>query len=92
MGLLPGHAENSLYNVFGVDWDLSKVSGLTGTSLHYETTIFAANAGVGRTGASGLLGQTGVSLIGYQGTFNTKTAVLSLATNTRSTATISPTS
>ena len=80
VGLLPGHTENSLYNILGVDWDLSKVSGLTGTSLHYETTIFAANAGVGRTGASGFLGQTGDALVGYQGTFNTKTAVLSVAT------------
>lgn len=80
VGLLPGHTENSLYNILGVDWDLSKVSGLVGTSLHYETTIFAANAGVGRTGASGFLGQTGDALVGYQGTFNTKTAVLSVAT------------
>ena len=80
VGLIPGQGENSLYNILGVDWDLSKVSGLTGTSLHYETTIFAANAGVGATGATGFLGKTGDSLLGYQGTFNTKTAVLSVAT------------
>ena len=74
-GLVPGNLENSLYNILGVDWDLSKVSGLKGTSLHYETTIFAANTGVNR-----FLGQTGDTLLGYQGTFNTKTAVLSVAT------------
>ncbi len=80
VGLVPGNSENSLYNILGVDWDLSKVSGLTGTSLHYETTIFAANTDIGRTGATGFLGQTGDSLLGYQGTFNQKTAVLSVAT------------
>ena len=79
-GLIPGNSENSLYNILGIDWDLSKVSGLTGTSLHYETTIFAANTDIGRTGATGFLGQTGDTLLGYQGTFNQKTAVLSVAT------------
>jgi porin len=79
-GLIAGNSENSLYNILGVDWDLSKVSGLRGTSLHYETTIFAGNTDIGRTGATGFLGQTGDSLLGYQGTFNQKTAVLSVAT------------
>ncbi len=79
-GLIPGNSENSLYNILGVDWDLSKVGGPKGTSLHYETTIFGANTDIGRTGAAGFLGQTGDTLLGYQGTFNQKTAVISVAT------------
>ena len=79
-GLVPGNSENSLYNILGVDWDLSKVSDLHGTSLHYETTIFAANTDIGRTPAVGFLGQTGDALLGYQGTYNQKTAVISVAT------------
>lgn len=79
-GLIPGQSENSLYNILGVDWDLSKVSALRGTSLHYETTIFAGNTDIGSTGATGFLGQTGDALLGYQGTFNQKTAVISVAT------------
>ena len=80
VGLIPGKSENSLYNILGADWDLSKVSELKGTSLHYETTIFAANTNLGRTGATGFLGQTGDTLLGYQGTYNKRTAVLSVAT------------
>jgi porin len=73
-GLVPGKTENSLYNILGVDVDLSKTTGLRGTSLHYETTIFAGNTNFG------FLGQTGDSLVGYQGTYNKRTAVLSVAT------------
>ena len=73
-GLMPGYSENSLYNIFGVDIDLGKRTSLTGTSLHYETTIFAANTNFG------FLAEAGDSLTGYQGTYNKRTAVISLAT------------
>ena len=73
-GLKPGHVENSDYNIIGVDYDLGKRWGLTGSFLHYETTIFALNANYG------FLGQVGDTMLGYQGTANTKPAILSVAT------------
>jgi porin len=73
-GLRPGHAENSLYNILGVDVDLAQ-RGLGGSSLHYETTIFAGN-----TNIDTFLQQVGDNGIGYQGTYNKRVAVLSLAT------------
>ena len=74
-GLRPGYAENTIYNILGFDVDLSKISSLKGSTLHYETTIFAGN-----TDADSFLGQTGDSLVGYQGTYNIRAEVLSRAT------------
>jgi porin len=72
VGLVPGQTENSLYNILGADLDLSK-RGLSGSSLHYQTTIFALDTNYR------FLAQTGDSLVGYQGTYN-KQPVLSVAT------------
>lgn len=74
VGLAPGHVQNSLYNIVGADLDLSRSTALRGASLHYETTIFALNRNFD------FLAQTGDSAVGYEGTYNKRTAVLSLAT------------
>lgn len=74
-GLSPGHVENSLYNILGVDLDLSRRTDLSGASLHYETTIFGLEAN-----DRNFLAQVGDSKLGYQGTYNIRTAVISVAT------------
>lgn len=73
-GLRPGHVENSTYNILGVDYDLSKRLGLTGASLHYETTLFTFSYN------PGFLGQIGDTMLGFQGTANIKPATISVAT------------
>lgn len=77
VGLVPGHVQNSLYNILGFDIDLSRFGSPLAGSLHYETTIFALNRNFD------FLAQTGDSAVGYQGTYNKRTAVLSVATYER---------
>lgn len=70
----PGNTQNSLYTILGVDADISKYTG-TGTSLHFETTLFSLNSNL-----SIYNNQVADSLLGYEATFNNRPAVISVAT------------
>jgi porin len=74
IGLQRGRGSNDAYIIEGVDFDLSKLFGLPGTSIHYENIFFA---GVLNLNAAP---QIGDSQIGYPPPYTPELARLSRAT------------
>jgi porin len=73
-GLQRGRGANSAYIIEGVDFDLAKLWGLPGTSLHYENVFFAGVRNLN------IAPQIGDSTVGYQPPFTPRIARLSRAT------------
>ena len=74
VGIQRGRGANALYVIEGVDADLGKLAGLSGTSLHFENVFFAGVRNLN------LAAQIGDSQVGFQPTFTPRIARLSRAT------------